>query len=108
MVRKVIKRGDNARPATTQVVQQSEEHLAKELGRNPIRGERVSGIGQVHVMGVELGIDTLNTVHETRDSGSGHGTPPLIGNCAASEDDHISIGRVVCDLNGNLARHCTR
>lgn len=67
---KVIKWGDNARPATTQVVQQSEKHLAKELGRNPIRGEGVSGIGQVHVMGVELSIDTLNTVHETRDSGS--------------------------------------
>lgn len=49
-------------------------------------------------MGVKLSTDTLNTARETSDCGSGHGTPPLIGNCTASKDNHISIGHVVSDL----------
>jgi hypothetical protein len=86
----MIRRRDDAQVATTQVVQQREKHLTKELRRNPSRGERVSGVGLVHIMGVELGIDTPNTVCETNDGGSGHGTPPLIGNCTASEDYHVT------------------
>lgn len=55
-------------------------------------------------MGVKLGINTLNAVRETSGR-SGYGTPPLIGNCAISEGNHISRGPVVGELNGGLAQH---
>lgn len=98
MVREMITRRDDAQIATDLVVHQGEKHLANELVRNPSRGEGGGRIGHENVVGVEVGVDTLNAAHETTDGGSGDGTPPLIGNFTASECNHVSIGPVVGDL----------
>jgi hypothetical protein len=81
--------------ATTSVVQQREKHFVGELGRNPIRRESVDNMGPPRVMGVELGVDTPNALRELNDGGSGHGTPPLIGNCATSKGNQVSSTPVI-------------
>ena len=78
----VVLHWDDILNTTIPVVEQSEEHLAQELLSDSSVIEAVSNVGDGRVMGVELWVDSFNTVDicsvgRVRDS-----DPPLVGNLA--------------------------
>jgi hypothetical protein len=69
-----------------------EKHLATETRCNLGVSDGGDVVGFADVVGIELGGDTPDTVRVLRIGRSGHGTPPLVGNCTAGEDSNESTG----------------
>lgn len=95
-----LRRNDTNTPPPSIVVQ-CEKHSSSELvgdGGKAIVGKEIENVALVWVMSVKLGSDTLNIIRQDGVGTSRYGTPPLVGDCAAGENDHHAPCIVIPNL----------
>ena len=96
-----LNRRDNTNPSPSPIIIKRNDQLSTEFTRN----RRILGISEEvinqwlgRVVSVELWTDSLNIGRNVRVCASGDGSPPLVCDCAAGEDEDHAINDIIVAL----------